>query len=61
MDSFCRMQPLTRDWKLIWAFQIEEAYDADRKAVEPTLDPRTGYSEGFLVCAKEFGCQVTLR
>jgi hypothetical protein len=55
------MQPLTSDWKLIWAFQIEEAYDADRKAVEPTLDPRTGYSEGFLVCAKEFGCQVTLR
>ena len=27
----------------------------------PDTDPRTGYSEGFLVCAKPFDCKIEVR
>lgn len=47
--------------KLIWAFSIEPGLDEKGKPVEPDLDPETGYSEGFLVCAKDFGCRVAPR
>lgn len=29
--------------------------------VEPNINPETGYSEGFLVCAKGFGCRIAPR
>ena len=35
--------------------------DANEKTIEPDVNPQTGYSEGFLVCAKDFGCRVTPR
>jgi cytochrome P450 len=47
--------------KLIWAFSIEPARDEGGKPVEPDLDPRTGYSEGFLVCAKDFPVMIKPR
>ena len=47
--------------KIIWAFDIQAGLDADGKPVEPDFDPRTGYSEGFLVCAKDFPCRITPR
>lgn len=47
--------------KIIWAFDIEPGLDEDGRAVEPDFNPLTGYSEGFLVCAKEYGCRITPR
>lgn len=47
--------------KLIWAFSIEPDLDETGKPIEPDLDPRTGYSEGFLVCANDFPCRITPR
>jgi hypothetical protein len=31
------------------------------KPIAPDTDPVTGYSEGFLVCAKPFPCRITVR
>lgn len=47
--------------KLIWAFSIEPGLDDCGNTIEPDFDPRTGYSEGFLVCAKDFPCRITPR
>lgn len=47
--------------KLIWAFSIEPGLDEKKRLIEPDFNPETGYSEGFLVCAKDFGCRVTPR
>lgn len=47
--------------KIIWAFDISPAMGEDGKPVAPDVDPQTGYSEGFLVCAKDFGCRITVR
>lgn len=47
--------------KLIWAFSIEPGLDEKGKPVEPDLNPETGYSEGFLVCAKDFECRIKPR
>lgn len=47
--------------KIIWAFSIEPSVGVDGKAVEPDFGPMTGYSEGFLVCARQFGVKITLR
>ncbi|KAL4748420.1 hypothetical protein BDW72DRAFT_214807 [Aspergillus terricola var. indicus] len=47
--------------KLIWAFSIEPGVDESGKLIEPDLDPRTGYSEGFLVCANDFPCRIMPR
>ncbi|CBF76209.1 cytochrome P450 [Aspergillus nidulans FGSC A4] len=47
--------------KLIWAFSIEPGVDESGKVIEPDLDPRTGYSEGFLVCANDFPCRIMPR
>ncbi|KAF1977130.1 cytochrome P450 oxidoreductase [Bimuria novae-zelandiae CBS 107.79] len=43
--------------KLLWAFELSEKPGAD--AVD--VDPQTGYSEGFLHCAKPFACEVKVR
>jgi cytochrome P450 family 619 len=42
--------------KLCWGFNI-----SGKKGVEPDFDPTTGYSEGFLVCARPFECEITTR
>lgn len=43
--------------KLLWAFTLSEKAGADPVDV----DPETGYSEGFLHCAKPFACEVRVR
>lgn len=43
--------------KLLWAFTLEEKAGVDSVDV----NPKTGYSEGFLHCAKPFACKVTVR
>lgn len=40
--------------KLLWAFRLEEAVPNDS-------DPVTGYHQGFLYCAKPYGCRPVLR
>lgn len=47
--------------KIIWGLDIRPGLDENGKSVEPDTDPETGYSEGFLVCAKEFGCRIAAR
>lgn len=47
--------------KLLWGLKFSAGTDADGKTVEPDIDPRTGYSEGFLVCAKPFACKIEVR
>ncbi|KAL1881025.1 hypothetical protein Plec18167_003566 [Paecilomyces lecythidis] len=47
--------------KLIWAFSIEPGLDGQGKPIEPDFNPATGYSEGFLVCAKDFPCRIKPR
>ena len=47
--------------KLTWAFEFRPGKDEEGKVVEPDVDNETGYSEGFLVCAKPFLCDITVR
>jgi cytochrome P450 family 619 len=48
--------------KLLWAFDFAPEKDEKTgKEVEIDTDPTTGYSEGFLVCAKKFGLSVKAR
>lgn len=47
--------------KLLWAFEFSPGTDDSGKTLELDTDPRTGYSEGFLVCAKPFPCQIEVR
>ena len=42
--------------KLLWAFDIKTG-----KEMEVDVDPVRAYSEGFLVCAHPFGCEVEVR
>ena len=42
--------------KLLWAFEIRP-----KKGVRIDTDPRTGYCEGFLVCANEFEAEFVVR
>ena len=43
--------------KILWAFTLNE-----KAGVAPLdVDPQTGYSEGFLHCAKPFACNVKIR
>lgn len=44
--------------KLLWAFEIKPKSGG---AGEINTDPATGYSEGFLVCAKDFECEFVVR
>ncbi|KAE8154438.1 cytochrome P450 [Aspergillus avenaceus] len=47
--------------KLIWAFSIKPSLKEDGQPVEYDFSPATGYSEGFLVCAKDFPCEIKVR
>jgi len=47
--------------KLIWAFDIEPSRDEKGNVIEPDFNPETGYSEGFLVCARDFACKIKPR
>lgn len=47
--------------KIIWAFSIQPGLDETGEPIKPDLDPKTGYSEGFLVCANDFPCRITPR
>ncbi|KAK5126661.1 hypothetical protein LTR85_009595 [Meristemomyces frigidus] len=47
--------------KLLWAFEIGPGKDGNGNAMQPDLDPRTGYCEGFLVCANDFGAGFHVR
>jgi hypothetical protein len=47
--------------KLIWAFSIEPGQDEKGQPIEPDFSPETGYSEGFLVCARDFPCVIKSR
>ena len=42
--------------KLLWAFEFRE-----KPGHEVDIDPRSGYSEGFLHCAKPFECDILVR
>ena len=47
--------------KLLWAFDFARAKDVDGKDIPVDVDVLTGYSEGFLVCAKDFKVDVRVR
>lgn len=49
--------------KLLWAFRFEETVSGqDGKTAMPNdSDPVTGYHQGFLYCAKPYGCRPVLR
>ncbi|RMZ77835.1 hypothetical protein DV737_g4172, partial [Chaetothyriales sp. CBS 132003] len=48
--------------KLLWAFDFSEKKDAQGNVVAPVdSDIRTGYSEGFLVCAIPFRAEISVR
>lgn len=47
--------------KLLWAFKFSSGTDEAGKPIEPDTNPQTGYSEGFLVCAKPFSCKIEVR
>ncbi|QKX58383.1 uncharacterized protein TRUGW13939_05505 [Talaromyces rugulosus] len=47
--------------KLIWAFSIEPGQDEKDQPIESDFSPETGYSEGFLVCARDFPCVIKPR
>lgn len=47
--------------KLLWAFEFLPGEDASGKPSTPDVDPKTGYSEGFLVCAKDYPLRLRVR
>ncbi|KAL1625631.1 hypothetical protein SLS56_007215 [Neofusicoccum ribis] len=47
--------------KLLWAFKFEDATGPDGQKVSVDSDPVTGYWNGFLYCAKDYGCKPMLR
>jgi len=47
--------------KLLWAFSFEHKLRDDGSVIEMNVDPLTGYTEGFLHCAKPFECAVNIR
>ncbi|KAJ5138483.1 uncharacterized protein N7515_003331 [Penicillium bovifimosum] len=47
--------------KLVWGFSIGPGLDENGNPVEYDYSPETGYSEGFLVCAKDFPCEIKVR
>lgn len=47
--------------KMLWGLKFSAPLDEAGKVIEPDTDPRTGYSEGFLVCAKPFKCRIEAR
>jgi cytochrome P450 len=47
--------------KLIWAFRFERRIGPDGNVLPVDPDPVTGYHNGFLYCAKDYGCQPIIR
>ncbi|KAF3941819.1 hypothetical protein ABW19_dt0208027 [Dactylella cylindrospora] len=47
--------------KLLWAFNFEEAIGGNGQKIKMDIDPRTGYTEGFLHCAHPFKCKISVR
>jgi cytochrome P450 family 619 len=47
--------------KLVWAFETVPGRDAEGREVKVDTDPRTGYCEGFLVCANDFKAAFKVR
>lgn len=47
--------------KLIWAFKFEPSSGPDGRPLSIDPDPVEGYHNGFLYCAKSYGCKPVLR
>ena len=47
--------------KLLWAFKFENELGGDGRPKVNDPDPITGYHQGFLYCAKEYGCRPIVR
>ena len=47
--------------KLLWALRFEPKVGDDGRAVRIDSSPDTGYHQGFLYCAKDYECTVTVR
>ncbi|KAH6649219.1 cytochrome P450 [Chaetomium tenue] len=47
--------------KLVWAFDIGPGMDAAGEVIEPDVSNEKGYCSGFLVCAEDFPCTITVR
>lgn len=48
--------------KLLWAFQFENKVRADGRGEEVNkMDPVEGYQQGFVYCAKPYGCKPVVR
>lgn len=50
--------------KLLWAFDFSAGRDENgvlKRSEDVDVDPKTAYSEGFLVCANDFGCESVVR
>jgi cytochrome P450 len=47
--------------KLLWAFHMLPALDEAGEEVKIDTDPKTGYCEGFLVCAYDFPARFRIR
>lgn len=47
--------------KLLWAFRFEKGTDERGKPVVNEADPVDGYHQGFMYCAKPYGCKAVVR
>ncbi|KAF3480833.1 cytochrome P450 2D18 [Arthroderma uncinatum] len=47
--------------KILWAFDITPKHDAHGHPIPINADPATGYTDGFLRCAKPFPVQISIR
>ena len=47
--------------KILWALNIERGVDASGLTVDPDVSNETAYSAGFLVCANDFPCKISVR
>ena len=47
--------------KLLWGFEFKSGKGEDGVRKEIDTDPKTAYSEGFLVCAREWNLEVVVR
>lgn len=47
--------------KLLWGFDFAQQEDELGRLIPIDTDPVTGYTEGFLVCPKEFACRISPR
>jgi cytochrome P450 len=47
--------------KLVWAFEFQQKRDHQGRPIPIDTDPVSGYTEGFLVCPKDFACSIKPR